>query len=189
MHDITDLNKQLPSFRQLVFSTIAAAGVAATLLVVAILPAEYGVDPTGMGERLGMLALNQTTDAESEPVTATAIELHMPVVNSWREDRNQLVLMPGQGAELKAIMQPGDGFIYQWHAEGGMVHFDMHGQKPGAAANDFTRYWLEDNWSDAQGVFQASFAGEHGWYWENRSQQPVTITLSLQGYYDSVYMP
>jgi hypothetical protein len=32
----------------------------------------------------------------------------------------------------------------------------------------------------------APFAGEHGWFWLNISQQPVKITLQLRGYYSDV---
>ena len=27
---------------------------------------------------------------------------------------------------------------------------------------------------------------EHGWFWLNISEQPVTVTLSLNGYYDKL---
>ena len=38
---------ELPTSAQLVRSTLVAAGVAAVLLVTVVLPAEYGIDPTG----------------------------------------------------------------------------------------------------------------------------------------------
>jgi hypothetical protein len=38
---------ELPSSRTLLRSTLIAAAVAAVLLVTVVLPAEYGVDPTG----------------------------------------------------------------------------------------------------------------------------------------------
>ncbi|HWG90576.1 MAG TPA: hypothetical protein VNZ52_06955 [Candidatus Thermoplasmatota archaeon] len=42
---------------QLVKATLAAALVASVVLVVAVLPAEYGVDPTGLGGALGLTQL------------------------------------------------------------------------------------------------------------------------------------
>lgn len=44
----------LPTTNRLVRSTAIAAGVAATLLVAVVLPAEYALDPTGIGRLLGL---------------------------------------------------------------------------------------------------------------------------------------
>ena len=31
-----------------------------------------------------------------------------------------------------------------------------------------------------------SFAGEHGWYWLNYNDFPVTITLTVTGFFDDI---
>lgn len=41
-------------------ATLAASVVAAIVLVIAILPAEYNIDPTGIGQSLGLTQLSQT---------------------------------------------------------------------------------------------------------------------------------
>ena len=48
----TPLRAELPSSKQLLRSTILAAISALVLLVVVVLPAEYGIDPTGAGRAL-----------------------------------------------------------------------------------------------------------------------------------------
>jgi hypothetical protein len=50
---------ELPSSGQLVRSTLIAAGVAAALLVTVVLPAEYGIDPTGAGRLLGLAEMGE----------------------------------------------------------------------------------------------------------------------------------
>ena len=35
-------------------------------------------------------------------------------------------------------------------------------------------------------VTNAPFTGEHGWYWLNYNDFPVTITLTVTGYFDDV---
>ena len=50
---------ELPSSRTLLRSTLIALAVAATLLVTVILPAEYGVDPTGIGRVLGLTQMGK----------------------------------------------------------------------------------------------------------------------------------
>jgi hypothetical protein len=39
---------------------------------------------------------------------------------------------------------------------------------------------------EGYGSLVAPFSGEHGWYWVNVSDQPVTITLFLKGYYSEI---
>lgn len=60
-----------PSIRTLALATLGAALVAALVLVVAVLPAEYGVDPTGLGARLGLTRLD---GPEPEVVAAPETE-------------------------------------------------------------------------------------------------------------------
>ncbi len=36
------------------------------------------------------------------------------------------------------------------------------------------------------GSLVAPFAGEHGWYWLNISEKPVTIKLTFTGYHKEV---
>ncbi len=57
----TDLptRSELPSSAALLRSTVIAALVAALLLVVAVLPAEYGIDPTGVGRVLGLTQMGE----------------------------------------------------------------------------------------------------------------------------------
>lgn len=55
----------LPSSARLVRATVLAIFVAAVLLVTAVLPAEYGIDPTGIGARLGLDALRPAVEKPS----------------------------------------------------------------------------------------------------------------------------
>ncbi|HAG95218.1 MAG TPA: hypothetical protein DCL78_13935, partial [Gammaproteobacteria bacterium] len=59
MHDISDFNKDgLPTSASLIKATIIALLVGALVLLTAILPAEYGIDPTGLGSRMGLNGLS-----------------------------------------------------------------------------------------------------------------------------------
>ena len=49
----------LPSSAQLVKSTVIALGVAVVILFTAVLPAEYGIDPTGAGRMLGLTQMGE----------------------------------------------------------------------------------------------------------------------------------
>lgn len=68
---------ELPSSRQLLRSTVIAVVAAGALLTTAVLPAEYGIDPTGIGRVLGLTEMGEiktSLAAESAPQTrATAV--------------------------------------------------------------------------------------------------------------------
>jgi len=155
------------------------------VLVVGVLPAEYGVDFTGLGQRLGLTALHQPVGKESKPVIAASSSLVAlrKQADKWRSDKVNLTLPAKQGLEVKAQLEEGETLLFQWEATGGTVSFDMHGNVVNAAEDDFTSFWLGKGEAQAAGTFIAPFSGLHGWYWENETDQPVNITLETQGYY------
>ena len=58
--------RHAPTRKRLAVATAIALAVAALVLVAAVLPAEYGIDPLGTGKALGLTALFEA-DAEAEP--------------------------------------------------------------------------------------------------------------------------
>ncbi|WP_286238273.1 hypothetical protein [Neptuniibacter halophilus] len=199
MTNITHINKDgLPSTKSLIKATVAAGAAASVILLTTVLPAEYGIDPTGIGKALGLTVLNEANDAELEELPVKA-DLENLILGSaapvWkgqeqpRSDTMTLTLLPRQGAEIKSPMEQGDNFIFHWKAEGGTVYFDMHGEPPSAGKDEFTSYWIGKEQQQASGNFTAPFAGTHGWYWQNTGTEPVTIKLTTTGFYGDLYMP
>lgn len=178
---------------QLLKGTVLAAVAACAILIVAVLPAEYGYDPTGIGEAIGLTALaNHGDAAEAEvqlPATdttagATVVQYEVP----FHSDEKTLTLQPNEGAEIKAVMRTGESFVFGWTTDGGPVSFDMHGEKLNAS-DEFSSYWKDRDQISAHGRFVAPFDGTHGWYWKNRGTVPVTITVKVAGYFEKLYMP
>jgi len=65
----------LPSSRTLLRSTLIAIAVAMVLLVTVVMPAEYGVDPTGVGGVLGLTPMGEIkVSLAKEAATADSIE-------------------------------------------------------------------------------------------------------------------
>ena len=58
MIDTTTDHNPLHARERLAAASGAALLVAGVVLVIAVLPAEFGVDPTGIGRRLGLTAMN-----------------------------------------------------------------------------------------------------------------------------------
>lgn len=173
---------------------LAAAGLVLTLFV---LPAEYGIDPTGAGAALGLtkLAAPRVAETPAPAMVAAAAPVGTPTqadiakATPYRSDRQQIVLAPHTGAEVKAHMQQGDHLIFRWQASGGQVRFDMHGEPPNAREGEFSSYWKGKDLDSAQGAFTAPFTGTHGWYFRNRGETPVTVTVDTSGFYQDLYLP
>jgi len=197
----------LPTLPQLFKATGAALIAATAILVSAVLPAEHGIDPTGIGKALGLTTLSANAGGTaSAPIPATAAAALpsstaavAPVAQTpaatvaksevpFRSDEMMLSLQPDEGAEIKASMRKGEQFVFTWAAEGGKVNFDMHGERPNAGA-EFTSYWKGTQQTGAQGAFVAPFDGTHGWYWRNRGDKPVAVKVKVSGFYARLYRP
>jgi hypothetical protein len=190
----------------LIVSVVAAAAVALLVLVTAILPAEYGVDPTGVGSALGLTALrapartfevtdvlggNETVREVEIPEFGAPVPLPNPAVHqsqgSGPETRTLMVTIPpDEETEIKTVLQQGKVITYSWRADRGSVYSDFHGHDPAAGSEFFVRYEEHQEGSSAGGSLVAPFAGEHGWYWLNYNEFPVTITLTVTGYFDDI---
>ena len=170
---------QLPSIRQLTMACGVAVLVGALLLVTTVLPAELGVDPTGVGRMLGLTQLGEMKNAP-EPAVAGA-----EGDSTERTDTLSLTLEPDQGAEIKAMMRAGDTMKFLWEADNGPLFFEFHGDEKGQSADDFTSYEKATK-QRSDGNFTAAFEGKHGWYWKNRTQQTITVKLTTTGVYESL---
>lgn len=91
--------------------------------------------------------------------------------------------------EVMAVLQKAKVIVYDWKVEGGKVHVDFHGHDPSQGKHYWVRYeeaGQQDGVTARHGSLVAPFAGEHGWYWKNISPQPVTIHLTVTGYFERV---
>lgn len=198
MHDISDLNgERLPSNKSLIKATFFAFSTGCILLVSIILPAEYGVDPTGLGAKLGLTQLSMASESKSVNIAMQSENLESvsviePVWKSsapFRSDTMTLTLFPNQGAEIKAIMKKNENLVFNWEVKGGVAYFDMHGEALDAVGDEFTSYWEGDNETITSGTFIAPFDGTHGWYWQNKGSEPIEVHLSTSGFYKELYTP
>jgi hypothetical protein len=199
MNNTTKLDiAALPSTVHLLKATGFAIVAAAAILITIVLPAEYGVDPTGIGARLGLASLSMDKpgpiDVKAAPTSAA--QKSAPVMEfdaAWRSaapyrnDAMTVTLKPGEGTEVKASMRRGERLVFSWTTEGGKVNFDMHGEELNASTDEFTSYWQGRDQASGHGAFVAPFDGTHGWYWRNRNNQPVTIKVQTAGFYEKLF--
>lgn len=204
----TPLQAELPSSKQLMKSTILAAIAAIVLLFTVVLPAEYGIDPTGVGNLLRLTEMGQVKQqlAEEAAADATGVVATESVAaetlgidnvteqavdatlsdtavasGQWR-DEIPFTLTPGEGLEIKMKMAAGDKTEYSWVVTGGDVNFDTHGDAPGQAIS----YEKGRGVAADEGVLEAAFTGNHGWFWRNRGQSDVQVVLRTRGDYSTI---
>lgn len=191
--------EELPSNKQLARMSVVAALGAAFIGVCVYLPAEYGVDPTGVGSTLGLTEMGeikQQLEAEAEadrlihgadessPLMDNFLRLFTTAAyaqDAWR-DEVVFTLEPGASTEIKAKMEEGATLSYSWVAEGGRINFDLHAHDDGKAVT----YDKGRGATEGSGDIQAPFPGDHGWFWRNRDKEDVTVTLRLQGDYSEI---
>jgi hypothetical protein len=174
---------QGPSVRRILLATAVAALVAAVVVVTAVLPAEFGVDPLGTGKATGLLDLYQASsgaEIEVEPIAESADAEGAPRPRIYKVEKADFTLGPGQGFEYKYRLAKGESMVYAWKTTT-RVNYEFHGE-PQDRTQPVQSY--EKSASDyGSGGLTAGFTGIHGWFWENPSQEEITITMTSAGYY------
>ncbi|MEO5961994.1 MAG: hypothetical protein ABIO75_00490 [Thermomonas sp.] len=93
---MSHIQSEAPSTRRLLKATAVAMAVAAIILVTTVLPAEYGIDPTGIGARLGLDVLGGS---------AQAAEIKAPTVATRPQDAT-----PDNAANVAEAVKAADAF-------------------------------------------------------------------------------
>jgi hypothetical protein len=224
----------------LVKATLGAAVAAGAILTFVWLPAEYGVDPTGVGNLLGLTEMGQIkeqlhaeadADVSSVQITqngvlnlrASEINLKLDAIQSqlvaiaasigakaitsdklaaepakmptstpqaevsatpWR-DEVDYTLAPGEGIEVKLAMNEGAAAEFEWSANGAVLNHDTHGDGSGQNIS----YEKGRAVPEQMGQLIAAFTGNHGWFWRNRTNDPVVVTLRTRGAYKEMVLP
>ena len=143
---------------------------ASLVLVTLVLPAEYGMDPLGTGAALGLAALaepgSNTLSSQEEAYSVNSVEF---------------VLGPFESVEYKYRIEEGGSMLYSWEATGTLL-FDMHSE-PDGAPEGYAETFAKERTDGDNGTYIAPFSGIHGWFWENRGTEDVTLKLVSAGFY------
>ena len=176
------------------------------------MPAEYGIDPTGIGGLLGLkrmgeikVALAQDAKRQVPPaatsaappldkagvasiVTAAAAVASTPAkpTAEGQTHETRVTLKPGQAAEIKLDMRKGAKVRFEWTTAGGPVNFDNHGDPLNAPKGFYHGYGKGRQVERDAGEIEAAFDGMHGFYWRNRTGGNVTVTLRTEGQYSAL---
>ena len=178
MHIRKPLPDELISTKRLAIASFCAFAFAAVLIITIILPAERGIDTTGLGSKFHLTRMGLLKTVMARP---DAPETGRPS----QSDEVIIVLGPGESTEIKMEMQKGYEANYRWRAVGGSSYHDTHGD-PYEDDTVYITYSTADAINSDAGTITAPYSGFHGWYWVNKGATEVTITLNTNGQYDQI---
>lgn len=194
---------------RVVLGAVVGALIAVLILFGAVLPAEYGVDPTGIGRALGFTELsepdqptrtveiidvvggNEQVRELEIPDFGDPVPLPNPAVHQAHDiapptQTVEITIPAEQETEIKTVLDTAKVIVYSWETDRGTIYSDFHGHDPAAGDEFWVRYQEHQEAAGANGSLVAPFAGEHGWYWLNYNDFPVNVTLTVAGYYDDL---
>tara|TARA_R110001599_G_scaffold71777_2_gene199887 strand:+ start:35959 stop:36624 length:666 start_codon:yes stop_codon:yes gene_type:complete len=204
---------ELPTSRQLIRSSIIAFVSAIAILATVILPAEYAIDPTGIGGALGLgemgeIKMQLAQEAEQDRLKG---QQNQPSPQSEQkiEPKQQSNLFDSAIAflfvssavaqsaisdwrdEISISLAPGQGAeVKLVMKEGANAQFSwkVEGGKAnfdlhGDGGGKSISYEKGRGVPEDEGTLKASFDGNHGWFWRNRGKQDITVILKVKGDY------
>lgn len=194
----TPADATAPSKRTLLVSIGAAAAVAVVITFAAVLPAEYNKDPLGLGHLTGLSRLWAPPEvvvasaaagapaASRQPAAFRSDTFEIPLAADGDEARRNAL-------EFKVRLPKGASLVYSWQADGLAIPedlmFDFHGHTVAADAEGgpvSVADYEKASGASAHGALTAPVDGIHGWYFRNRSAQPIKVRLKLSGFYQLV---
>ena len=195
--------------KQLIRSVFIALLIGIVVLVTAVLPAEYNIDPLGTGELFGFsrlyaqpaedesklqtvqlnfkkLSIEEIGSGPDVPVPAEVDNPPPPQQYNVREDNNITVLVKaGKGIEYKFKMLKYGKTKYEWLTDGSILYSDMHGEVllENPPEEEYFESYTEAYSNNMTGTLTAPFEGIHGWYFRNKNKEDVIVNIKLKGQY------
>jgi hypothetical protein len=172
--------------------------LAAVLIVCgAVMPAEFDLDPLGLGKLTGIIRLWAPGEIKVGANAGSAPRAR-EYAEGFRTDTIEIPLTGflggrfGSELEYKVRMKKNATLIYQWEAVGPKdardFHYDFHGHttpKPGGESMSVATY-KQAYGLKQQGALTAPFDGIQGWLFSNSSDNPLVVRLKLAGFYELI---
>ena len=175
---MSEIQHPVSSTASLLKALAFALVMAALLFVTAVLPAEYGIDPTGLGTRLGL-----TNMLAAAPAPETIIRPGDGSLTA-REDSIDIPVPARDGLEYKFFLSQYASLKYEWSSNV-PLYFDLHGEPEDRTSGYFESY-AEGKVASLKGTITTPFAGSHGWYFRNDTDEAAIVTLKTQGSYSVI---
>jgi hypothetical protein len=187
---------QPPTRGRLLTILLGGFAVASAITVFAVLPAEFHIDPTGIGAATGLMSLSAAPEATPAPVAPGQGVAAPAAATAARDDpkpfRTDTISIPmgaaeqdGSELEYKVHMTSGQALVYSWSVAAPKDEFyvDFHSEQRPSAKQNVVSHKV-GLMTASNGSLTAPFEGIHGWYFQNQSLKPVVVHLKISGFYD-----
>jgi len=175
--------------------TAGALIVASAIVLGAILPAEFNLDPLGLGKLTGLNRLWAPREVPFD-ITKSEVPLAREYPSGFRSDTIEIPLNPdgsrlgGDQLEYKVRMRKDATLIYEWSVADIPIstefYFDFHGHTLSDGKEMTVATYRKDTGTSANGALTAPFDGVHGWYFQNQSLNNVVVHVRISGFYELV---
>ena len=190
VNDISLASNKVASSKTLLIATVSAVVISVIIYFIVILPAEYNVDPTGIGKKLGLTVLSEPV---TDPIVSNAVKIKGVKETStavkafeFRQDTVTITVPANKGIEYKFNLKEFGNLTYEWKTnDASNIYFDFHGEPAGDTTGYFESFTIATT-NQMQGSATVPFDGSHGWYWKNTSNQDVSIELKTSGNYQVI---
>lgn len=176
---MNEVNIPVQSMKTLIISMVSAVMLAFCILIAFIGPAEYGIDPTGLGNKLGLTVLAKPLPESVKKVMSCPTGEQ---TTGW-QDIVQITIPAKSDLEYKFYLQKNAHIGYAWSSDADAVYFDFHGEPAGDKTGYFKSY-RETTANASEGDLKAPFTGTHGWYWKNDTNKTIQVILKTKGQYE-----
>lgn len=206
---------ELPTTGKLIRSTAISIAAAGVILVTTVLPAEYGIDPTGIGSVLGLTTMGEIKkDLEKESkehseapfrdrerpdffarlggllISSASAQTPRATPRQWA----QANVKPPWKDEVTFSLKPGQGLELKLTMKKGATATYSWIATGGRINFDLhahakgktARYAKGRGKRSGSGSFTARFDGNHGWFFRNRDRAPVEVVMKLKGDYSAI---
>jgi len=108
----------------------------------------------------------------------------------YREGEYEILVLNNTDLEYKLGMLGGDSISYHWtvdmqQPERLNVEFHGHTHRVNEEPGTVMFYKIHQD-GEEQGTLVAPFDGIHGWYFDNQTNEDITIKLNVAGFYEEV---
>ena len=140
---------------------------AGLILVMFVLPAEYGIDPLGTGARTGCSisaswVSRLRRSAVQRPPGAGEATIVVPQDRAFKQETVEFKIAAREGMEYRYRLEKGEALLYSWKTTG-PVNYEFHAEPDGAPRGYAQTYEKVDRKSEASERsplrFPASTAG------------------------------
>ncbi|MEQ1484445.1 hypothetical protein [Methyloglobulus sp.] len=193
-------NKSIKNF---IITALGSVAITLIILFSGLLPIRFEVDPTRLAETFDSTGLSSllSRGADAKVSTKTKGDVvvaenkgHQTVNNALNQedialaehqDTVTLVIPPKQQLTYRLAMERDYDLDYSWRTDGKPLYSEFRGETKDAKGDEFKNFGKITS-NKAHGFFIIPFTGNFGWYWDNKTDQAITVRLNTKGVYKTL---